>query len=88
MNEKYRNLDKIKVLYRRAGTLSLWGIPHDMRPGQQPSDLEKRDNWIWLGSPGWWGYLSQEEQMLVEAFLRTQRDNIPENPNEWTKVEK
>lgn len=32
-------LSRIKVLWRQPDTLSLWGIPYDMRPGQSPYDL-------------------------------------------------
>ncbi len=30
---------KIVVLYRRDDSLELYGIPYDMRPGQQPRDI-------------------------------------------------
>lgn len=32
------NLSAIKVLWR-SPELGLWGIPHEMRPGQSPRDL-------------------------------------------------
>lgn len=35
------DLAAIKVIYRQPGTLALVGIPYDMRPGQQPRDLER-----------------------------------------------
>ena len=31
--------DSIKYLWRQPDTLSLWGIPHELRPGQSPKDL-------------------------------------------------
>ena len=33
------DLSSIRVLYRQPDTLSLWGIPYDLRPGQSPRDL-------------------------------------------------
>lgn len=33
------NLNSIRTLYRQPDTLALWGIPYDMRPGQNPRDL-------------------------------------------------
>ena len=32
-------LARIKILFRRDDSLTLYGIPYDMRPGQQPGDL-------------------------------------------------
>lgn len=32
-------LATIKVIWRQPDTMALWGIPHAMRPGQQPYDL-------------------------------------------------
>ena len=36
-------LRDIRVLYREPDTLTLWGIPYEMRPGQQPSDILRAD---------------------------------------------
>ena len=50
-------LATIQVLFRQPDTLSLWGIPYQMRPGQSPKD-------IWQGrtisdtlktAQGWYG---------------------------------
>lgn len=36
----------ICVLWRQPDTMSLWGIPYPMRPGQAPRDLwEAREQW-------------------------------------------
>ncbi len=86
-------LSQIRVLFR-AGNLSLYGIPDQMRPGQQPRDLWRanqaghrtdgpRDDWLWLGSPGWWGRLAEEEQALVRAWLDERKDHIPHGCWEW-----
>lgn len=36
-------LASIRILYRRSDTLTLYGIPYLMRPGQQPGDLYRAD---------------------------------------------
>ena len=81
-------LASIQVLYRQADTLSLWGLPYQMRPGQGPKDIrtEYRGDWIWLGCPGWWCGMSREDQMLVQAFLHIYKDLVPEGPNEWSSL--
>jgi len=81
-------LATIRVLYRQSDTMSLWGIPYRMRAdvGQQPRDIDpaRRKDWVWLGSPGWWGSMTRAEQAAVAAFLATlPKDAIPEYPNEW-----
>ncbi len=38
-----KSLSSIRVLYCENDTLALWGIPYDMRPGQQPDDLLRAD---------------------------------------------
>lgn len=81
-------LDTIRVLYAMPDTLSLYGIPYQMRPGQAPRDIfEKfRHEWIWLGSPGWFGSMTKAEISLVREFLTTFKNDIPQNPHEWTKI--
>jgi hypothetical protein len=81
----------IRVLYREPDTMSLWGIPYEMRKavGQQPRDIDiyHRRGWIWLGSPGWWGSLSAEEQLAVSAWLAALPEGcIPEGPCEWCSL--
>jgi hypothetical protein len=49
------NLASIRVLWRQPDTMSLWGIPHDMRPGQQPYDLWKASRDWKSPRPGWLG---------------------------------
>ncbi|MFA4971494.1 MAG: hypothetical protein WC683_02695 [bacterium] len=81
-------LARIRVLFRQADTLSLWGIPYAMRPGQQPADImtEHRGEWLWLGCPGWWYTYTVQEQGQIEAFLKACGDAVPENPNEWCEL--
>lgn len=81
-------LDTIRVLYTAPETLSLYGIPYQMRPGQAPRDIGVgwRSDWIWLGSPGWFGSMTVDEIALVKAFLHRVAIDIPQNPHEWTKI--
>lgn len=81
-------LDTIRVLYTAPDTLSLWGIPYKMREGQNPKDIREdyRGDWLWLGTPGWFGAMTSEEILLVRAFLDKFKADIPQNPHEWTKI--
>lgn len=47
-----------------------------------------REDWIYLGAPGWWGSLSAHEQALIEAYLAkiAFADGIPSSPGEWLKI--
>jgi hypothetical protein len=38
-SDKDLPLSTIRILFREPDSLTLWGIPYDMRPGQQPGDL-------------------------------------------------
>jgi hypothetical protein len=51
----------------------------------KPVDIS---DWIWLGSPGWYGALTHDEIVLVKAFVDKHRvtDSIPTYPNEWTDL--
>jgi hypothetical protein len=105
--EQYRDAERLKdfakklagirVLWRAPDTLTLWGLPYELRPGQTPYDLFKASkiphpergfltsiaDWVWLGQPGWWGHLDKPHQKMVEKFLEKHRDNIPRNPPEF-----
>jgi hypothetical protein len=95
------DLSPIRVLWRQPDTLALWGVPYDMRPGQQPGDLWRArqayrpprygvlasprislSDWVYLGSPGWWGSMPREDQASVKEWL-TGRD-APGGPGEWS----
>ena len=108
MRPAAENLAEVKILFRESDTLVLWGIPYEMRSGQQPADIlrgyEKRyrpcgipstarlqhpkNYWLWLGSPGWWGGMTKDEQALVRAFLAKYADAVPNGPNEWARLAK
>lgn len=81
------NLAKVRVLYRQDDTLSLWGIPYEMRAdcNQSPRNIDKhwRGDWIWLGTPGWYGDMNADEKQLVKDFLTAHKDDEPQNPHEW-----
>lgn len=81
-------LSAIKILFREADSMSLWGIPYDMREGQAPRDLleNPKRNWIWLGCPGWWGSLDTPNQKSIKDFLESVKDSIPGGPNEWCRL--
>jgi hypothetical protein len=101
-------LAAIKVLWRRPGTLCLYGLPYLMREGQSPYDLwraheewkapppghygSKRidlSDWIWLGSPGWWGSYSKADHAAIKAWLDLPhvKPCIPGNPCEWSPLD-
>ena len=81
-------LATIRVLYRAPDTLSLWGIPYGMRPGQQPRDLQRVGNtngWIWLGCPGWWYSIPKADQDAITQWLAAR--DVPAWPCEWCTVD-
>lgn len=45
-------------------------------------------DWIWLGSPGWFGSMSPEAIVRVKAWLaeRKAKDEIPGGPFEWNPI--
>lgn len=103
-------LTDIKYLWRQPDTMALYGIPHELRPGQSPRDIvaaqwpcrhehatagvdltrcpprkrsgEVPGDWMWLGSPGWWGTMGANERAVVETFLGSCAD-VPAGPGEW-----
>ena len=98
----YDNLaERIVVLFRAADTMQLWGLPYRMRDevSQSPRHLWNRpgyggeyrapgplEDWIYLGSPGWWGHLNDEQQTAVKEFL-SRVEWVPEGPYEWCYAE-
>lgn len=48
-------LSSIKVLFMAPDTLTLWGIPYEMRPGQQPGDLFRAHRDYVPPKPGHYG---------------------------------
>ena len=84
-----KGLDTIKILYR-ACNHRLWGIPHEMRPRQQPSDIDS----AWpheklTGDFGWidFGFSLHGRDADTRAFLEIHRDTVPGNAFEWAVLE-
>ena len=79
----------IRVLYRDAN-LSLWGVPYNLRPGQSPRHIQDAGNardWIWLGSPGWFGGMTIAEMDEVRAYLAKLGPLVPGNAYEHSTLE-
>lgn len=89
LNYTDEDLENIKVLFRSADCLTLWGLPYNLREGQSPRDLQKdwSHDWIYLGNPGWWGNLSQISIGRILIFLDSLED-IPHGPYEFCQVER
>jgi len=74
--------------------MALYGIPHRMREGQQPGDLWRRygspraalADWLYLGSPGWWGSIKEEDQERIRTFLQKLGPLVPGGPFEWVDL--
>ena len=60
-----------------------WGSPF---PGERNIDLS---DWLWLGSPGWWGSWNSNDRALIEAWLAQPHVKacIPGNPGEWSYID-
>ena len=86
-------LSSIRVLYRAPDSLTLWGIPYDLRPGQEPRKILERfrqrgtaEDWIYLGEPGWFGSLPAARVREIKEFLRTHKEYVPGNSYEWSPL--
>ena len=92
---RYRaELGEIRVLYRRPDTMELYGIKYRMRQGcgQQPADIVDGNEgrvpyeWMYLGSPGYFGHLGDVEQEEIRRKLEEWGELVPTHPNEWSEV--
>jgi hypothetical protein len=45
---------------------------------------DPREDWIYLGSPGWFSHLSPEDIRLIEDWIKTVE--VPGYPGEWVKL--
>lgn len=45
-----------------------------------------REDWLWLGTPGWWGHFSPADQEAIKAFLVKHGDMVPTHPGEWSAL--
>ena len=86
---------QVHALYRQNISLSLFGILYELRPGQSPRDILQGcsnrgeafpEDWVWLGSPGWWADMPKERKEAVQAFMREHPDAAPENPGEFCEL--
>ena len=77
------DLSKIKVLLWHDG--AFWGIPYQMKPGQQPLDiLEKyRGDWVYLGGAGWYGSMTEIHMTAAKAFVAQHRHKITAYEGSW-----
>ena len=55
-------------------------------PGSYGPKQVSISDWVWLGSPGWWGDMSKERQAQVKEFLAAHGDMVPMNWNEWSEI--
>lgn len=88
-----RDLNTIRVLYRQPDTMALYGIPYEMRRDvrQEPRHLIAGNggsipgDWIWLGSPGWYGSMTADEVAAVKLWLLVIGET-PDWPGEWLEL--
>lgn len=92
-NGKDVALSEIKVIWCQPVTGALWGIPYDMRPGQSPYDLFRcgralgrywECDWLYLGRVM---TRTPDDQAAVDAFLAEHKDDIPQSPCEWSRLD-
>lgn len=72
-------LQTVRVLWCEPETLRLWGIPYDLRPGQQPRDL-------WRESAAWRGGARADWIQLKRTEVEIVGGRAPGNAYEWAKV--
>ncbi len=67
--------------------------PGRMQPGQRARDVHPRkparevpSDWVWLGTPGWYGNMTRDQVDAVKAYVRGLAD-VPSGPGEWCAVE-
>lgn len=81
------DLKQIRVLYRKDDSLTLYGIPYEMKPGQAPKDILERYRgaWFYLGEPGWYGNMTTWQMKTVRDFVdRLEAQGlVPNGPHEW-----
>lgn len=68
----------------------LWRAYRDYEPpppGHYGSKQIDISDWVWLGTPGWFGHMTTEEIEVVKEFLAEHKDDVPGNPYEWSRIE-
>lgn len=79
------------VLWRQPDTLTLWGIPYDMRRdcGQSPGDLWAAQPFPrpgWLGSPGRAAGPREGWRIISAGEAASYGDAVPQAPGEWSRL--
>jgi hypothetical protein len=66
----------------------LWRAYHEWTPPRPGWYGSNRPNlgWIYLGEPGWYGSTSPARVAEIKAFLTTHKEDIPDNPYEWSTL--
>ena len=77
------------VLWRAPDSLTLWGIPHDMRPGQAPGDLfaaQPFPRYGRLGAPGRVAGPREGWRIISAGEAAGYGDAVPQAPGEWSRL--
>lgn len=77
------------VLWRQPDTLTLWGIHHDMRPGQEPADLFAARPFPrpgWFGAPGRSAGPREGWRIISAGEAAIYGDAVPLAPGEWSRL--
>lgn len=91
------NISKIRVLFRAPDTLTLYGVPYEMREGQAPRDIfvgPFKDRfvgeWVYLGEPGWFGLADAAQVKLAKQFIEALKltDDVPSGSYEWVRLKR
>ena len=78
------------VLWRQPDTLTLWGIPHEMRPGQSPADLFAAmpfPRYGWYGTPGRVAGPREGWRIISASEAQSYGDAVPQAPGEWSRLD-
>lgn len=72
------------VIRGNGGNMALYWSP--IQWNDPPTALiERRDEWLWLGQPGWYADSDSKRRYLqLEEFMR---DMNPQYPNEWVRLD-
>ncbi len=77
------------VLWRQPDILTLWGIPHDMRPGQSPADLFAAQPFPrhgWYGAAGRAAGPREGWRIISAGEAAGYGDAVPQAPGEWSRI--
>jgi hypothetical protein len=63
-----------------------WYRLHPSAKMHSPFPTDFTAEWIWLGSPGWWGEISAEDRTVIEPWIRGLGDLVPTFSGEWSML--